>query len=122
VRDASAYDWLRAFLTIDRLKDLMGDEWNPSSPFAIDRFEAPALHAVHFVVYGILQKGISSSSRIDGLAKSFAEWLRARWVDLPKSLWEQEQALRRKKENEAAAAREEGGGGAVGLSSRAMKL
>lgn len=44
----------------------------------------PNIHAVHFVVYGILEGGDTSSSIIDGRAKSMSEFLRARIVDVPK--------------------------------------
>lgn len=83
---------------------LLGDDWSPA--YRVERFEAPNLWAVHFVVYGILQEGVSSSSVIDGFAKSFGEFLRARIVDLPVDLlrdeqqrrsdngWEQEQVVR----------------------------
>jgi len=49
---------------------------------------------VHFVVYGILQEGVSSSSVIDGFAKSFGEFVRARVVDLPLDLLKVEQQRR----------------------------
>ncbi len=48
----------------------------------------PHIRAVHFVVYGVLGQGISESSRMDGLAKSFGEFLRAREVDVPKKFLE----------------------------------
>ncbi|CAO2648209.1 Nn.00g074760.m01.CDS01 [Neocucurbitaria sp. VM-36] len=92
VRDANAYPWLQAFLTIPKLIDLLGDDWSPK--YRVERFEAPNLLAVHFVVYGILQEGVSSSSVIDGFAKSFGEFLRARMVDLPLKLLSVEQNKR----------------------------
>jgi hypothetical protein len=60
----------------------------------VERFEVPGLWAVHYVVYGILQEGVSSSSVIDGFAKSFGEFLRARIVDLPSELLKVEQKRR----------------------------
>jgi hypothetical protein len=62
----------------------------------VERFEAKYLHAVHFVIYGILQEGVSSSTIIDSFAKSFGEFIRARVVDLPVKLLEEEQELRRR--------------------------
>ncbi|KAF2794520.1 DUF1446-domain-containing protein [Melanomma pulvis-pyrius CBS 109.77] len=92
VRDAEAYPWLQTFLTIPRLITLLGNDWSPN--YRVERFEAPNLWAVHFVVYGILQEGVSSSSVIDGFAKSFGEFVRARIVDLPTELLRVEQKRR----------------------------
>ena len=41
------------------------------------------LRAVHFVVYGALGRGVSSSVRLDSLGKGFAEWLRAVHAPVP---------------------------------------
>lgn len=57
------------------------------------------------MVYGILQEGVSSSSIIDGFAKSFGEFIRARVVDLPVKLLEEEQERRRRNRHSAATAR-----------------
>ncbi|KAF2821738.1 DUF1446-domain-containing protein [Ophiobolus disseminans] len=92
VREADAYPWLQSFLTIPRLIGLLGDDWQPG--YRIERFEAPNLWAVHFVVYGILQEGVSSSSVLDGFAKSFGEFVRAREADLPVGLLAVERARR----------------------------
>jgi hypothetical protein len=59
----------------------------------VERFEVEHLHAVQFVVYGILQEGVSSSSIIDGFGKSFGEFIRARVVDLLVALLELEDEL-----------------------------
>ncbi|KAF4625843.1 hypothetical protein G7Y89_g12318 [Cudoniella acicularis] len=56
VRSPTAYPWLQSFLTIPRLKSLLGDDYKPQ--YRIERFEAKNLLAVHFVVYGILQEGV----------------------------------------------------------------
>lgn len=68
------YEWLRMFLSVHRMKDLLGDEYGPG--YAIERFELPNLRCVHFLVKGILQGGVSTGHRVDGLAKSFGEFLR----------------------------------------------
>ncbi|KAH8670322.1 hypothetical protein BGZ60DRAFT_33365 [Tricladium varicosporioides] len=94
VRNPCAYPWLQSFLTIPRIKSLLADDYKPQ--YRVERFEAPNLHAVHFVVYGILQEGVSSSSIIDGFAKSFGEFVRARVVDLPRCLVDEEQERRRR--------------------------
>ncbi|KAE8377931.1 hypothetical protein BDV26DRAFT_304669, partial [Aspergillus bertholletiae] len=81
VRNADEWAWLRTFLSTQRFKELLGDDYQPE--YRVERFELPHLHAVHFVTYGILQEGVSSSSIIDGFAKSFGEFVRARQVDIP---------------------------------------
>ncbi|GJC91291.1 DUF1446 domain-containing protein [Colletotrichum higginsianum] len=85
VRHASAWPWLQAFLTKQRLIQLLGDDWRDDQ-HAVERCEFPGLWAVHFVVRGILQEGVSSSSVLDGFAKSLGEFLRARLVGLPVDL------------------------------------
>ena len=66
----------------------MGKDWKPA--YRVERFEFPNLLAVHFVTYGILQEGVSSSSILDGFAKSFGEFIRARVVDVPQKLLDDE--------------------------------
>ena len=92
VRDASAWPWLQSFLSSRRLIDLLADEWQDG--LSVERCEFSSLWAVHFVVKGILQEGVSSSSILDGFAKSFGEFLRARHVDLPETLVRQEDQRR----------------------------
>ena len=75
------WEWLRGFLTRDRLKVLMGDDWEDW--FHVERVEFPKIRAVHFVVYGALGRGVSSSAKLDSLGKGFAEWLRAVHVPVP---------------------------------------
>ena len=87
VRSASAWDWLRSFMTIARMQELLGEDWRPE--FFIERVEFPKIWAVHFVVYGILGRGVSSSTRLDGLGKGFADFVRDRVVDIPVGLLEE---------------------------------
>lgn len=68
------------------MKELMADEWKET--YKIERCELPGIFAVHFVIYGILGRGVSSSSRLDALGKGFAEFIRARWVDIPRRFLE----------------------------------
>ncbi|KAI0174485.1 hypothetical protein BJ166DRAFT_512261 [Pestalotiopsis sp. NC0098] len=97
VRQGPAWPWLHAYLNSERLIALLGDDWDKK--YAIERCEFPLLHAVHFVVKGILQDGVSSSSILDGFGKSFGEFLRARHVDIPVALvqWEDELRARSRK-------------------------
>ncbi|KAK0205347.1 hypothetical protein DFS33DRAFT_1428570 [Desarmillaria ectypa] len=81
VRNDDEWPWLQSFLTIDTFKYLLGDDYKPE--YRIERFEMSYIRAVHFVTYGILEDGISSTSVLDGLAKSFGEFIRARKVDIP---------------------------------------
>ncbi|KAJ9244295.1 hypothetical protein DTO169E5_1900 [Paecilomyces variotii] len=81
-RDDEEYTWLRSFLTISRIQDLLGAEYRPGS--RIERVEFPGLRAVHFVLNGHLDRGVNSTSTYDILGKNVAEYLRARHVPLPK--------------------------------------
>jgi hypothetical protein len=91
-RHPSAWPWLRAFLTRERMKELMGDDWRDGEYF-VERVEFEGIQAVHFVIYGGLNTGVSSSSRLDGLGKGFVDFLRARVVDVPISLLEAESKI-----------------------------
>ncbi len=82
VRSAEAYGWLEDFLTIDRLRQLMPEAANAK----IERFVLPNILSINFVIHGILQAGVASSTRQDAQAKGLGEWLRARHVDIPKPL------------------------------------
>ena len=82
VRSAEAYGWLEDFLTIDRLRQLMPEAANAK----IERFVLPNILSINFVLHGILQEGVASSTRQDAQAKGLGEWLRARHVDIPESL------------------------------------
>jgi hypothetical protein len=81
-RTAETYTWLRAFLTVDRLKELLPE----CAPLTVDRFELPNLLALNFVVHGLLGRGVAASTRFDPQAKALGEWLRSRHVDIPEVL------------------------------------
>lgn len=78
---AECWDWLRTYLTIPKLKEMFGDSW--SDKFHVERVEFPKIYAVHFVVYGVLGRGVSGSSRLDAFAKGMGDWLRDVVVDVP---------------------------------------
>jgi hypothetical protein len=78
---AETWDWLRTYLTIPRLKTMMGESW--SDKFHVERVEFPQIMAVHYVVYGVLGRGVSGSSRLDSFAKGMGDWLRDVVVDVP---------------------------------------
>ncbi len=73
------YIWLRQFLTVDRLRELLPE----ARELEIDRYELPNLRALNFVLKGFLGEGVMSSTRMDPQAKSLAEYLRAKVVDVP---------------------------------------
>ncbi|KAL4933557.1 acyclic terpene utilization AtuA family protein [Aspergillus undulatus] len=73
--------WLRQYLTISRMRTLLGSDWRDE--YFIERVEFPVIGAVHFVIYGILGRGVSSSSRLDGFGKGVADWIRDVEVDAP---------------------------------------
>lgn len=83
---AESWDWLRTYLTIPKLKEMFGESWNDK--FYIERVEFPKILAVHFVVYGVLGRGVSGSSRLDSFAKGMGDWLRDVEVDVPVRLLE----------------------------------
>ncbi|EXJ68735.1 uncharacterized protein A1O5_08529 [Cladophialophora psammophila CBS 110553] len=76
VHEQDEYDWLRSALTKKELIRLLGGEWKEE--FALERVEMPGILAVHFVVYGLLGRGVSSTARLDNFGKGLADFLRAR--------------------------------------------
>ena len=79
-KNSEAYGFLFDFLTVDKLKELLPD----LKSFEIDRFELPNILSLNFYIHGILQDGVSSSTRMDGQAKSLGEYLRAKKINVPK--------------------------------------
>jgi hypothetical protein len=77
-----AYSFLFDFLTVEKLKELLPD----LETFKIDRYELPNIFSLNFYVHGILQEGVSSSTRMDGQAKSLGEYLRAKKINFPAQL------------------------------------
>jgi hypothetical protein len=92
VRERAAWPWLRSFLTKEKCVELLGDDWKDK--YSVERCEFEGLMAVHFVIKGLLQEGVSSSSVLDGFGKSVGEFLRARHVDIPVGLLEAEERRR----------------------------
>lgn len=82
-RDDASHRWLRAYLTPDRVRALLGPE---AADLAIDRYELPNLRAVNLVVHGLLGDGVAAATRPDPQAKGLGEYLRSRVVDIPVSL------------------------------------
>ena len=49
VRNDDEWDWLRSFLTVQRVTQLLGPQEYTGN--AIDRFEMPGIRAVHFLLH-----------------------------------------------------------------------
>lgn len=73
VRSDDEWDWLRSFLTIPKIKQLLGPEYNGK---AIDRFEIPGIRAVHLLLHDHLDRSYNASSTYDGLGKSACSTLK----------------------------------------------
>ncbi|EER26942.1 hypothetical protein D8B26_002558 [Coccidioides posadasii str. Silveira] len=83
VRHADEYTWLRSLLSVDKARELLGKEWREDGTMSIERFELPNLRGVHFLFRNLLDRGVGITSTVDFLGKNVAEYLRARWVDIP---------------------------------------
>lgn len=66
VRNDDEYDWLRSLLSVNKIKELLAQEYKGGK---IDRFELPNLNAVHFLLRDHLDRGANSSSSYDILGK-----------------------------------------------------
>lgn len=82
VPDQEQWDWLRSFLTIEKVKELLGPE--EYSGGRVDRFEMGNIRAVHFLLKNHLDRGYNSGSKLDTLAKNLCEYLRAKYVPIPR--------------------------------------
>jgi hypothetical protein len=65
------WDWFRSFMSTEKVRELLGKDANAVE--RIERVEFPLIHAVHFVLVGILSGGggggVSSTVRADSLGK-----------------------------------------------------
>ncbi|QYS95432.1 DUF1446 domain protein [Trichoderma simmonsii] len=87
VQTPEQWEWFRSFMTKERLRSLMRKDWKDW--YFLERVEFANIYAVHFVVYGSLGRGVTSSSRLDNLGKGFAEFIRAVHVDIPQKFLEE---------------------------------
>jgi Acyclic terpene utilisation family protein AtuA len=81
-RDDRTYAWLRAELTVDRLRELLTE----AADLEIRRFELPNLRALNFVIIGLIAPGVAATTRPDAQAKGLGEYLRSRYVLVPAEL------------------------------------
>ncbi len=65
-----------------KLKELIKD----STALAVERHAFPNLLSLNFIVHGLLGDGVAASTRSDPQAKSFGAYVRAKVVDIPRSL------------------------------------
>ncbi|WP_434085075.1 acyclic terpene utilization AtuA family protein [Mycobacterium paraterrae] len=82
-RADAGYAWAREYLSVDRLRVLLGPE---AAQLRIERFELPNLRALNVVSHDLLGQGVASSTRLDAQAKGLGEYVRSRIVDIPQSL------------------------------------
>ncbi|MEU5965395.1 acyclic terpene utilization AtuA family protein [Micromonospora parva] len=81
-RSDAGYEWLRTWLSVERLAELLPE----TASLSVRRYELPNLRALNFVIEGLLGAGVAASTRFDPQAKALGELLRARIVDLPADL------------------------------------
>jgi hypothetical protein len=65
---SAGFDWLKQHLTAERVAEYFA----PLDPTRVERFEAPNLLALNFVLYNILAGGASRSLRLDTQGKTLA--------------------------------------------------
>lgn len=77
--DPAAYDAIRAEVTAARVKAHFGSLVHGP----VERFEAPNVWAMKFVLYDALGGGAPRSLRADNLGKTFGASLLRMWIDVP---------------------------------------
>ena len=82
----AAFGWLSRGLTVDKFKELLPE----TKELVVDRYDLPNIRALNFVVRGLLGDGVAASTRQDPQAKGLGEWLRARHVNIPLALLEED--------------------------------
>ncbi|MDF5753434.1 acyclic terpene utilization AtuA family protein [Spongiactinospora sp. TRM90649] len=81
-RTDEAFEWLRNYLDEDRLRGLLTE----AAELVVERYELPNLRAVNFVVRGLLGDGVAATTRPDPQAKGLGEYVRSRFVEIPRAL------------------------------------
>ena len=77
-----AYSFIYHYLTVEQLRKLLPD----LNDYEIERYNFPNIKSLNFYIKGILEDGASSNTKVDALAKSLGEYLRAKYVNVPKQL------------------------------------
>lgn len=88
VLDPQLWDWFRNYMSMSRMQSLIGDDDFRQGEHFLERVEFPGIYAVHFVVYGLLGRGVSSATNLDILGKGFADYIRSKEIQIPTSLLE----------------------------------
>jgi hypothetical protein len=81
-KDPAAYPWLLHTLTVQRFRELLPE----TADLPVERHVLGNLHALNFVIDGILGEGVAAQHRFDPQAKALGEWLRSRHLDIPEAL------------------------------------
>jgi hypothetical protein len=84
-RTDRGYAWLRQELTVGRLRELLTE----AADLPVHRYELPNLHALNFVVEGVIAPGVAATARPDAQAKGLGEYLRSRLLSIPTELIEE---------------------------------
>jgi len=77
--DPAAYDAIRSEVTAERVKAHFGDLVKGT----VQRYEAPNVMALKFVMHDALGGGAPRSLRADNLGKTFGAALLRMWIDVP---------------------------------------
>jgi hypothetical protein len=73
-RDDTGYEWLATNLTVDAVRGLLPE----AADLEVRRTELANLHALNFVIVGLLGEGVASSTAFDAQAKGLGEYLLSR--------------------------------------------
>ena len=73
-RDDPGYAWLEHHLTAEAVQRLLPE----AATLEVRRYELPNIHALNFVIVGLLGDGVASSTAFDAQAKGLGEYLRSR--------------------------------------------
>jgi len=76
------YPSLRDAVTAERVADWFAAR----RPHAVTRYEIPSLHAMNFVLEGVLDGGVNDALNLDAHGKSLSFWLLAMPIDVPARL------------------------------------
>jgi len=81
-RTDAGWTWLDHFLTVAKIQELLPE----TVDLVVEKHRLPNIRSMNFLIRGLLEEGVASSTRQDGQAKAVGEWLRARMVPIPNSL------------------------------------
>ncbi|MBI5511645.1 MAG: DUF1446 domain-containing protein [Deltaproteobacteria bacterium] len=81
-RSPAAFLWLDAYLSVTRLRELLPE----AKDLVVERHTLANLASHLFVIHGLLGDGVAASTRVDPMAKSLGEFLRARHAPIPESV------------------------------------